>query len=460
MTDLLRKFRLKIRLIFWGILSLLTFWFLYLGSIPFGHIAYKINNPAGGPFIMKLSPAERLASSTDIIKIIGDPIYFSLFTPRKFESAKMTIKYKSAGVSIIEAGLMMDKIAKNYKLEPLENEILDNLAWDKITENGVTLWQKNKKFNSINEFLQTDINRDEVATYNYDLKKDFKLDNYQPSEKNLILPRLRGGYQFYAYVKDEPLKISANFSSLNSDEKPDSVLIRITDYNNREIWQKNLDQSGDIMVDLKNLAEGVYRVEIRANDEIITEKLETNLSRISFIKKIWPLDKIDLFTDSQFLSARTVNPGSLGDIKFGEQNFNINETYKKFDFSLNGSNSINKINLSQPDMILEADGVFSFALELLVNPSYCHVSANLDLNNVNYIIARYQTPEVDGDYKIATADFVLSDAYRENNKNSFMISIPGLKAEDNINDYLEIKEIKIELTGQNLFKKIYDKFKK
>jgi hypothetical protein len=80
------------------------------------------------------------------------------------------------------------------------------------------------------------------------------------------------------------------------------------------------------------------------------------------------------------------------------------------------------------------------------------------LDAASYLIATYQTPLGSfgtGEIKTATAELNLRGAFRAAGKYSFMISIPGLSPEDGTADYLEIKRIKIELSGRTLWQKIF-----
>ena len=67
----------------------------------------------------------------------------------------------------------------------------------------------------------------------------------------------------------------------------------------------------------------------------------------------------------------------------------------------------------------------------------------------------YDLPLAENDKTIASAEFDLIGVYREKGKYNFMISVPGLKEDDAVDDYLEIIEIKIEFSGRTLWQKIF-----
>ena len=117
---------IKFRIIFWLILAGIVSWLLYMAIVPSGQITYVSDFSSSNYFIKKLSPAERVEIPVNGVQnIIGDPVYFSLRTPRRFDSAILTIKYKNeTGLPIIETGVLVDKKIWRYDLEPKENKII------------------------------------------------------------------------------------------------------------------------------------------------------------------------------------------------------------------------------------------------------------------------------------------------------------------------------------------------
>jgi len=202
---------------------------------------------------------------------------------------------------------------------------------------------------------------------------------------------------------------------------------------------------GSLKLKLAGLPEGAYKIELKANDDIITEKIVSKQRRLSFINKLWLAKRGDseivLYTDSKEIKAQTVNPKSLQTIKVGNNELAMDETYRQFAIKLPSGRAAKTIELERGDVILAGDGVFSFKKDGLINPKFKKVDANLDVDRdgVNYILANYEIPRNEGEWKIARAEFDLTRAYRENGKYGFLISVPGLRADDEIDDYVEIR---------------------
>jgi len=66
-------------------------------------------------------------------------------------------------------------------------------------------------------------------------------------------------------------------------------------------------------------------------------------------------------------------------------------------------------------------------------------------------------PKEKGNFYVSTLDIDLKGAYREKNEYRFIISAPFLRG-DKPDEYLLIKNIKIELRGKSIFEKIKSHF--
>lgn len=156
------------------------------------------------------------------------------------------------------------------------------------------------------------------------------------------------------------------------------------------------------------------------------------------------------------MQVKALTPASLQTLNFAGQDFSVTEAYSQFDFKTETAKKIKEIRLNKDDIILENNGVFAWSPASLFNPALMKVDRAFSVKMpIEYIVADYQSPlEADG-LKTATAEFNLKGTYREKGKYSFMISVPGLKTEDGINDNLEIYRIKVELTGRTLWEKIW-----
>jgi len=220
-------------------------------------------------------------------------------------------------------------------------------------------------------------------------------------------------------------------------------------------------------LDIGNLAEGAYKVELRVNDDIITDQIISKQSKLSFINCLWLADgakDIELKTDSPFVSAQTINPASLQTIKVGGNNLILNKTYRQFDAVCPIKSELASIKFEKGDVILSGNGVFSFNQDSFIKPVVKKLDNSIDVNanGINYVIAKYQMPKEEGTWQIAEAEFDLTNTYQEGpayqlgstNKMNFLISIPGLNAEDDVDDKIIFGKTTVKLSGRSLLDKI------
>jgi len=485
-----------ILLIFWLILAGLIVW---LKVVPLGHVTYiksypaKFNILGGKGFIDNLTPVDRVSIYPGQQAVItGDPVYFSVFTPRTFSEAKVTVTYQdnlSIATPIIEAGVLVDNVIWRYQLAPLENKLLDTgfKDWYKIQSGSTLLLQKNNNFTKLADFLDNLKAKPATICKDGNLKTCLvlynteSLNSYLPVTNNLekipdfkaINIPLQGAHQFYFLAKaDQALKFDFDFADLNLDKKSDPVVISVYKGNDKIYSTTILDNfGGDGLGQVRNFSvplvyptlsssTDLYKLEIKAGEDIVIKKINKAPSALNVISKLHPVTVTDLplsfWTDSSFIKVTTNNPASVQTLSFGSKSFLLTAAYQQFEFS-NNTKGLKEVILNHDDVILETDGIFSFSPTSFFNPEFKKLDQHFVLSDdAQYILANYETPKnLTGNLKQALVTLNTQAAYRENGKYSFMISVPGLSLVKSGN--MTISEIKVEFSGRTLWDKIKDK---
>jgi hypothetical protein len=473
-------FRLKIRIIWIIALGVIVFALVWMNTVPSGKITYSTNYKGYNDFIGNLTPVERIAGN----KIIGDPAYFSLRVPRRFTDAKLTLKYKvDPNVSIIEAGVLKDQATWQYDLRPIYNGKVEELmkSWGAIAEGDTLLLQREKKFLSIADFLKNLPAAGKIALYNYDLNDNYVLADYQVNTSTITMCRpLTGAYQFYTYIKNENLSDDFVFQDLNKNSDPDPIDVYVY-YNDKQIYSDHLDDDGmvddagintpwrHLRLNLASLPEGVYKIGVRANNDIVTRTIETPQIYMTFINKINMASAPEiscgrnLFTDSRQVQAQTAYSNNLQEISVVDaanpslevQKIKLTEAFKQFSTELDLPEK-NYLILANDGVMISGDGLFSFGPEQFINPKIRKIDATFDADKegIDYVLANYEPPAKDGGWFVSTADFDLQNVYKQWNKHSFLLSVPGLKAETGSGLGVTVGEIKVELQGTSILEKI------
>jgi hypothetical protein len=454
----------------------LTF-FIVKFIVPSGEITYSSDFSKKTGFIYNLTPQERIDDSGDKVKIMADPVYFSLYYPRQFQEAHVKLKYKWENVDnqVLELGVLADKNLWQYQLKPLENTILERAidTWDLSQTGDLIFLQKNKIHSSLDEFLASDVSRDKTAVYNVninDLNIDsFNLDQEQTADIRpyIIDQDLIGHHQFYMYHPGDALKLTVKVQDLNLNKDLDKVELIIF-YKDQVIAKESLtsivsleskevSEIRDLKIALADLRRGLYKVQIKASDDIVIREIDVSSNRLVFINKLHlgkTNNNLNIYTDSQDLKVVTTKAASLQTIVFAGSSFEIKDTYKqhylKTDTNLN--NNWQTINIQKGEIELANANMFSFDKEFAFNPEMMNLDDVSDLNNIDYIIANYKAVKKEGEWNIATTSFDLSSAYSEDNKYSFLFSLPNFSYKQD--STLVIDSIEISLKGKNIWQKL------
>lgn len=478
-------------ILLWLIIAGLIVWFKVL---PFGKVSYSLKYPikqnllGGKGFIGLLTPAERVNTQDNSgAKVFADPVYFSIFTPRTFNEAKITVTYEdhlSSSTPIIEAGVLVDNIIWRYQLSSLENKKIASFSgWNIISGSGLTLFQKEKSFTSIDDFLTTLKNnpnnlcqnnlRECLAFYNIKNTDDYlPVENFsgrQKTFKEIDIP-LQGAHQFY-FIKPEGknFSFSFDFTDLNLNKDADHVEISIYKDSDKVYFQKIVDDFGaEESALVRNFStlffwapedsgSYLYRLEIKVNDDVVIKKIKEAPGALNAINRIRPLKisaaPLIFYTDSNFIQASVNDPANLQDIDFGAKEFSLSDPYKQFEF-INQEKGVKEIRLGKGDIILETDGTFAFTSGSFFNYKFTNIDRHFTLdNNLQFLLTTNNDNLVlEDDLKQASVILNTKEAYRERGKYNFILSVPGLSLSND--GYLLIKEIKVEFIGRTIFDKV------
>lgn len=442
---------------------------------PFGKVTYRHNFSRqyflGKGFFHKFGPSERIIDN----KIMGDPVYFYLNSPRNFSQAKLKIKYLISPQALennkyinIETGVLVDKENWQYSLSPIFNNILSNLSESQNVqiEDGLFFYQKNDDFKNYQEFLDNN-NLSSSFFYNYNFNYNYHLPDYSPSSSDEILTinNIRGSHSFYVYLKDEDLKIDFSFLNESKNKQNDSPknLSIFVYYQDKIIFSEDnlfFDNSLEHQLNLSDLPEGAYKIEIKTNNDILIKTIKTPLSKLVFINKV-RLDNqtagLALFSDKNNFRIKALESLCLGEIKIDDNVFPIDKIFQQFNIVIDKNNNnpkqLTKISSDSCGFLFENNGLFSFSEESFFNPTLNKLDEFTNIETIDFLLGNFKLPKKIDNYYISEVDINLIGAIRDKDGYGFVISAPFLKNIDNL-QYIEIKEIEIELNGKNLFTKI------
>lgn len=426
----------NVRLLGGGLLLTLFLLFSYLAIVPFGKITYKTDWQSPSYFISKPKPAERFTMEDKGFSLIGQPLYLEIFPPRNFQKITISLEH-NASAQAVEIGIRHGAEGWHYEKKPLYVKLLDELIQDKdknedstIYNEGVLFWQRpsaEKKFSSLKEFLAAELPSSLTAVYNYDLpfsslselslsesESEFKSSSLLDEEVTQSVG-LRGDYSFLTYSDGSPLSFNFSWRDEMENELKDEMENKADNKSNsnsakrffkillfvdrtlvkEEEWP--LEQ-GLGTFSATDLTPGVYRLEVRASDLAVTEKISTRQVKVSFLNRLSlsgeDRNNFTLYTDSETLNAQTAKAASRQNISFGEFSLPLERTFEQFSVhSQDFSRLIRPITLAKDDLIITGDGVFAWSEESLFNPLPYRFTPSLFKNSsdFSYLLANYES---------------------------------------------------------------------
>lgn len=474
------------RYILLGLLFAVVLFLLWTIIIPTGRVVYTQNFQSdNNQRIDKIKPIERtLPHSVTGQSILGGPVYFAVNQPRKFNSAEVKIAYrtnKNFNHSQIELGLLNSKALWQYQLKPMENTVIEQAekSWNSLRQGDEVLLQRTAKYRSIVEFKQSPPAFEQIATYNHEwqLEKNFTLP--KPGESQIDW-QLQGGYQFFTLVGGSNLEVNFQFSK-NPETINEMPLTEVQMYQGKNLVavyklgaQRSAgDKSGQwsYVFKAENLKPGYYKVVLRADNNLITDKIKLNQINISFVgrlkfSKFIPQMRgkqtvpLAFWTNSREVNMQAQTSESVGDVYLNGARQLIFEAYKQYSYKTSARDT--EIKLTKPGLELAGDGVFAPKEDLLFDPRLKQIDSltNLDKEKIDYVLSRYTDVVQEDGWKTATVNFDLTRADLDKGSYVFLLSVPGFKSDDDKFDWLEIKSIAVELKGDNLYQELKNFLKK
>lgn len=472
------------RLRFWRIFLHIVFLLLFaIGLnryfVPFGklRVSYDFSSKPK-KILSELSPLGRvtereksLETGETFQRMKGEPVYFEANVPRSFDTVQATVTYKNPGQNILELGVQKGE-GYIFDLRSLENQLIDKSDWQKLEEDGYTLLQKEKRFEGVRDFLENFPKDRIIGTYHAPLTYDFHLGDYVSNDQEQIIKKpLRGRVEMYTYIKNEALDFSFDWVDINRvSPAADPFLARVF-HGNEEIYQTSEDH-----ILLPDLDEGVYKIILDVNDDIVVQQIRTKQKFLVFARVLYIVDNAEyrneipsidptattLYTDTRNFFFKTDHPAGLQNIGIDNTAVEISEV-GKLTPHLREVRGKTSLVLPQNDVFMMFDGFASFTEDTFFDPNYGieDITSHTVPDELDYMIAKdYIPPEKEGPWKIATQTFGLDFVPGDRKHMMFVFSAPGM---EEVKEDIVIRKIELAFSkNENLFtrlkKKIYGIF--
>ncbi|HLD10500.1 MAG TPA: hypothetical protein VJB89_00315 [Candidatus Nanoarchaeia archaeon] len=367
-------------------------------------------------------------------------VYFDVPIPIGTKSITIQIKFKDiiAPDSLIKIG-GRDKEKWNY---------LYKTVYDKRLQNKTVYFLDNIPVVFPKESI---IYIDPLLNITFENENKLK-DDY--SSELIINNSLRGNHTIFLYVKGnlefEIWKKDLNLRSNDLDElevsfyKKDKLIKTVTlpddgnDYSSGNITI----QKGRL--EAKNLKEGVYRINLISNEDVIINKIMCNCGKMVFENKISIYEPTQVYTESPTeveLKFKTYHNTSLQTITINkEEKLKVDKSNTFFSYKINKGEHL--IEIPKGDTLIVSPYYFSFSKDSYFTPFDPVVVE--DPSIADFILLERGENKIINEkngWIIGEVEFDIKDLYlSEGNKQNFILNFPI-----NNNTFVPVDWIKISI---------------
>lgn len=455
-----RTYRIAVRLAAVFVAAAVVFFLAARVFVPGGYLSVTTDLVHPAPFVAAAKPSERLAQpiiekGRPLTPVIGDPIYFDLMPPSRFDSITMRVQMANGGQPLVELGALGSSLDEQYELRPAQNALLDTIGWGRISSGSLALYQRTHRYASVDEFLAHPPERSKVAVYQATAPIPYRIPAYAPSAATRTIDvSLRGNHRLLTYIKDETLHFTFIVQDMNRQIGADPVTVSVyRDGSDEAVSRTVLEDDGNISTDqrssslrtvavtLAGAMEGVYKIEFTSPPDVFIRKIVTPERKLVFADRIYigdhvgfspDLPKRTVVMDGRRLTARTAHAEGMQTLTVGGEKLGLDEPLTKYIRTLQGS-GLTSVTAPKGDVLLETDGMFALSRDDYFDPlpltlEWYTAAVDLDKRRIDFVLTSYEPPGNDGDLRVAEATFPVSTLDRtKEGAFRFIFSVPGIE---------------------------------
>ncbi|MBI5370098.1 hypothetical protein HZA85_02845 [Candidatus Uhrbacteria bacterium] len=430
-------------------------WLAQIELVPSGVFVVSHGVHDRSPYLDSLSPESRVESpervnGTWVQSLLDDPVFFFVHPHRHFDTASFEIWFKNEGVPIVEFGGLTQTKPESYDLKPLQNLLIDQLRWDQVKGQGLTLYQKEKIYPSLEAFFANPPSRDRVGVYRADFLVPYRLAGYiASSAEQTIDASLRGTHEMKTYIKNETLDFTFSYMDMNRDEGADPVTITVFNEHGEPVADVRANDDGNMRSDAQSsslttlkmnapgLSEGVYKLVLSASRDIFFRRITTTQQKVVFVRGMYlgdeigyrePPKSVQIWTASPRLQGQTRHGAGVQNITFGKQVFSLSTPYHLFTFETPGTFSPMTFPKGDVEVFFDGPAAFSASAYFEPDPVAIRSYTQPAKQGIAFILTSYEPPRQQNGWFVQTVDFDTAKLAFNASSWKFAFSLPDIKA--------------------------------
>jgi hypothetical protein len=469
---LLNKSALPI-LIFCSLVLIGNLLFYYLS--PYGKITtydFTEKLPGAESFTSLNKTDEKLELGGMIVKTKSTR--FSLNNPKKLSDIVFKFAYKP-GQKEIKIGVRGNE-SDPFVYKSLFFDPINSLTWEKIEQNGLVLYQKNKDFDSIPAFAASVAKDKKIGSYQVDINQLVPMVHpNNPAGKTEITTPIRGNATMYVLVTSGDLKITATKQDMNTYDGADTLNTTVT-LGGIKVSESSTPDDGfsdksksqaapqTNVISIPNAKPGVYKVEYKfdsaSNDSVIT-KIDINQAKVVMGGSIlaWNNVPTTFYTYSTKITTSTSWAESIQNLKVDDKaDLAIKDIKNKFPFDLaktmkgKPEGEIFKVFSPKGNINFGTDSYFAFSPTSYFDPAVLKMQAlttaisQADIEkNFDYVLTTVAPAKEEDYWLMSIIRWSTKDLNLTGDKVYFTLDIPEI---DKQGGSLEVGGLSVELTSK------------
>ena len=174
-------------------------------------------------------------------------------------------------------------------------------------------------------------------------------------------------------------------------------------------------QEGEFSV--RNLEEGIYKIKIEGNDDILIKNIKINSDKLIILSPIYPNNELNLYFKSKGkdIIFRSIHSDSIQNVNIRDElEYNINKMIfpgNRISIKLSDNNKLFNLKLEKGDLFVENIEFFSFTKESYFDPFKFTLLEDNEIKNAEFVFLKenYILPEESENTLILKTKFYVKD---------------------------------------------------
>lgn len=420
-------------------------------------------NPFGSEVVVRQTGSGMELKSSSA-KMTSNDLTVELRVPfQNVKRAHVKIKYRfQQDPRAFYCGFILLKRSNDYNLQAIQMPGLDLLGWNRVEQNGLALLQKEKVYESVQQFLDalptfkksdpSGGQEPSIGAYgNYVVQPQPDIDISKVNRGTTIDATVRGKHEAHVYVKDKPLELNLKKLDMNLAVGEDHLKIKVFS-EEKEVETLLVPDDGNMSADhnltgpekvrlyLPGLEEGSYMIQFECSDDVLMQDIKSQQRYLVFSERVFladnqvygagPSKPVTLHSNTNKLVMTPLHPEALQTVIInGKSELSLNVLYRTFLYE--SSDPITEVTTEKGGVTIASDDkvYFAFDKSSFYDPFPVIIedySPESDILKLDMIVTTYASPEKEGDWYSRELTFDMEDAVVEENYLNFKLACPGL----------------------------------